>query len=184
MTGRHSTSPPKTKPDDTREVALSAGNRAPTAYRGPMKQLLRYLAVVGLGVLLVGCNTFDSRAKEKSATFSGLDETTRDRLKERNLRVGDTFDMVYIALGAPDEKREILRREGTETTWIYNAYWQEYRGTALVGYRRYTVYNQATKTFRVVYEPVREAIYTPRVEERLRISFADGLVSAIEEIKT
>jgi hypothetical protein len=148
-----------------------------------MKSFLRYLLVLGFGVLLVGCNTFDSRAKEKSATFTGLDEATRARLKERNLRVGDTFDMVYIALGAPDERREVVRRSGTETTWVYNAYWQEYRGTAIVGYRRFAIYNQATKTYHIIYEPVREAIYTPRVEERLRVYFEGGLVNAIEEVK-
>jgi hypothetical protein len=149
-----------------------------------MNRFLCYLAVIALGAVLAGCNTFDSRSKEKAATFSTLDEATRERLKDRGLRVNDTFDMVYIALGAPDEKREVLRRSGTETTWVYNAYWQEYRGTVVVGYRRFTVYNEKTKTYHVIYQPVREALYAPRVEERLRISFEDGLVSAIEEAKT
>ena len=88
-----------------------------------------------LAVLLSGCSTFERRAEEKAGVFASLDETTRERLRERNLHVGDTLDMVYIAMGAPDERRVRHSADGSETTWIYNAYWQEYQGQALVGAR-------------------------------------------------
>lgn len=144
---------------------------------------LAFLAVALASLVLAGCSTFDSRSQEKAAVFNTLDDDTRDRLKERQIAVGDTFDMVYIALGAPDEKREKVTREGTATTWVYNAYWQEYRGETLVGYRRYSVYDREKKVYRVFYEPVRESVYTPRVEERLRVEFKDGRVTVVEEAK-
>ena len=91
--------------------------------------------------------------------------------------------MVYIALGAPDEKREKVTKDGASTTWVYNAYWQEYRGEVVTGYRRYTVYDKERKVYRVYYEPVRQSVYTPHVEERMRVQFENGAVESIEEAK-
>jgi len=134
-----------------------------------------------LAVLLSGCSTFERRAEEKAGVFASLDETTRERLRERNLHVGDTLDMVYIAMGAPDERRVRHSADGSETTWIYNAYWQEYQGQALVGYRRYVVRDAKTGRFQVFYEPVRDSVYVPREEERIRVTFRDDKVVAIEQ---
>jgi hypothetical protein len=132
-------------------------------------------------VLLAGCNTFERRAEEKADVFVALDDATRERLRERNLLVGDTEDMVYIALGAPDERRVRHSADGSETTWVYNAYWQEYQGQALVGYRRYVVRDERTGRFQIFYEPVRESVFVPREEERIRVSFRNGRVTAIEQ---
>jgi hypothetical protein len=134
-----------------------------------------------LGAWLAGCNTFERRAEEKSDTFFALDEATRERLRERNLRVGDTLDMVYIAMGAPDERRVRHSADGSDTTWVYNAYWQEYQGQALVGYRRYVVRDSETGRYRIYYEPVRESVFAPREEERIRVTFRDDKVTAIEQ---
>jgi hypothetical protein len=134
-----------------------------------------------LAVLLSGCNTFERRAEEKAGVFASLDEATRERLRERNLNVGDTLDMVYIAMGAPDERRVRHSADGSETTWIYNAYWQEYQGQALVGYRRYVVRDAKTGRFQVFYEPVRDSVYVPREEERIRVTFRGDRVVAIEQ---
>ncbi len=132
---------------------------------------------------LAGCSTFERRAEEKSATFNQLDEATRQRLKERDITVGDTQDMVYIALGVPDEKRDRLSMDGSETTWVYNAYWQEYQGQALVGYRRHVVFDPGSRRYRVYYTPVSQSVYAEREEERIRVTFNNGKVSSIEQVK-
>ncbi len=144
-------------------------------------KLGQLLSALLASVLLAGCNTFERRAEEKSDIFVALDEATRERLRERNLLVGDTEDMVYIALGAPDERRVRHSADGSETTWVYNAYWQEYQGQALVGYRRYVVRDPRTGRFQIFYEPVRESVFVPREEERIRVSFRNGRVTAIEQ---
>lgn len=132
---------------------------------------------------LAGCSTFERRAEEKSATFNQLDEATRQRLKERDITVGDTQDMVYIALGVPDEKRDRLSLDGSETTWVYNAYWQEYQGQALVGYRRHVVFDPGSRRYRVYYTPVSQSVYAEREEERIRVTFNNGTVSSVEQVK-
>jgi hypothetical protein len=133
-------------------------------------------------ILLLGaCSTYRSRSEEKAAVFNSLDTETRERLKARVIHVGDREDMVYIALGRPDEKRETLDATGRSTTWVYNAYWQEYQGTHLSGYRRHVSYDAATKSYRVVDIPDYQPVYQSRSEERVRITFQNGRVTVVEQ---
>lgn len=148
-----------------------------------MKFLMTALCVALMGLATAGCSTFEKRAKERAATFSALDEATRARLEEKELRVGDTEDMVYIALGAPDEKRETLNEAGRDTMWIYNAYWQEYQGTHFVGYRRHVVGTPGTGNYRVYFEPIHRDVYASRMEERIRVTMRDGRVTVVEQVK-
>lgn len=160
------------------------GRVEPSHARTGLKEIMRHSILLALGLAalaLAGCSTFERRAEEKAGVFASLDETTRERLRERNLQPGDTLDMVYIALGAPDERRVRHSADGSETTWVYNAYWQEYQGQALVGYRRYVVRDSRTNRYQIFYEPVRESVYTPREEERIRVTFRGDRVSAIEQ---
>lgn len=142
-----------------------------------------WLGLASLLILATGCSTFDKRAEEKSATFAGLSQATRARLESKELHVGDSEDMVYIALGAPDEKREALTAGGRDTTWIYNAYWSEYQGTRIVGYRREVQGTPGSGNYRVYYQPIERDIYAPRSEERIRITMRDGKVTVVEQIK-
>lgn len=135
-------------------------------------------AVLGL---LAGCSTFNSRAEENAAVFTTLDAATKDRLKARVIHVGDREEMVYIALGRPDEKRETLDATGRSTTWVYNAYWQEYQGTRLTGYRRLVNYDAGSKSYRVVDVPDYQPVYQARSEERVRITFQNGRVTVVEQ---
>ena len=134
------------------------------------------------GLFFTGCNSFEKRAEQKSATFNSLDESTQQRLKEGNIAVGDTPDMAYIALGVPDAKRQRVTSDGRELVWIYKTYYQDYQGTALVGYRRYFV-PVGPNRYVVRYEPVRTEVYDERSEENMRITFVNGRVSAIEQMQ-
>ncbi len=140
-----------------------------------------WLICFGALVALSGCVNFESRALEKAAVFASLDDATKARLQAKEIRVGDTADMVYVALGKPTEKEEKISAGGRTGTWIYSAYWQEYQGTRLVGYRRGVVYNAASKSYHVFYTPDYQPIYTPRVEDRLRIIFEGDRVSVVEQ---
>lgn len=139
--------------------------------------LLVLLGLFGLSA----CSSFASRAKEKAAVFGALDPATRTRLEAREILVGDTADMVYIALGKPDEKQEKITADGVAGVWIYSAYWEEYQGTRLVGYRRDVVYNAGTKSYQVFYTPDYQPVYAPRVEDRLRVTFEAGRVTVVEK---
>ena len=136
------------------------------------------VAVLGL---VAGCNTFNRRVEQKSDVFYSLDEPTQRRLKEGNIEVGDSPDMVYIALGVPDSKRQRITSDGRELTWIYKTYYQDYQGSELVGFRRYFV-PVGPNRYVVRFEPVRREIYNERSEENMRINFVNGRVSMIEQV--
>ena len=144
----------------------------------------RLLGILCLGLALLGltaCSTFESRAKKRPELYASLDAATKARLEIGAIDLGDTPDMVYLALGAPDEKREQVTSAGSSQTWIYSDYWHEYQGTRLVGYRRDVIYNPATKTYVTSTVPDYQPIYAPRVEDRLRITFQNGRVSVVEQ---
>lgn len=141
---------------------------------------LTALLLVGIS-LLTSCNTIKSRIDEKSALFNSLDPQVQDHLRKGLIDVGYTEDMVYIALGKPDEKSEKTTTAGTTTTWIYNTYWEEYEGTHTAGYRRHVVFDPRIRAYRVFYVPVREEVYSAHEEEKTRVTFKNGLVESIEQ---
>jgi len=146
-----------------------------------MKTPLLILACVAL--IMTGCSTVDSRIKEKSAAFETLDPQTQVRLKQSIIRVGDSPDMVYIALGQPDRTRAKTTATGQSLIWIYSTYTREYEGTEFVGYRRHAFFDRRADAWRIHYEPVRADLYSDRVEEYMRVTFEDGKVTAIEQTK-
>jgi hypothetical protein len=147
-----------------------------------MKTLL-LIAVSLLMLPLSGCNTFNQRAEEKAATFDSLDPQAREKLKHGVIEIGNTPDMVYIALGRPDEKRAKATDHGQEQTWIYNSYQQDYAGTVHTGYHRVLIYDRRSRRYFVYFEPVYANVYSEHAEENIRIVFRDDKVVSIEQPK-
>lgn len=150
----------------------------------PFMKSFYLLAVAGLALLLSGCNTLNRRIQQHEAMFNALDAPTQEKIRAGTVEMGYTMDMVYVALGDPDERRDNLTAKGRTTDWIYNSYSQDYAGTANVGYRRMVAYNPKTGQAVVWLEPVYADVYRQRIEPHIRISFKDGRVSAIEQVKS
>lgn len=133
-------------------------------------------------LLAGGCSTFQTRVREKSATYESLPPETQERLQRGTIGLGDTQDMVYIALGHPDEKRQITTPDGEQETWIYRSYWEQYEGTAWVGWHRVIVPARNGRGYLIYHEPVRRDVYSQHVDEVIRVSFdRRGVVSAVEQ---
>jgi hypothetical protein len=144
--------------------------------------LLFARSLIGLTlVLLAGCSTINSRIDENAAYFDSLPLESQERIRKGIVEVGDTTDMVYIAMGAPAEKRSSRSARRDRETWIYQVHYQDWVGRAHVGYRRVVVYNEKTKKSYVYHEPVYQDIYREHTEDRIRIEFERGVVSAIEQ---
>ena len=148
-----------------------------------MFKIHRLLALVCLALFLGGCSTIPSRIKEKSAAFSALDADTQIKIRLGRVEVGYSPDLVYIALGTPDERLTQTTKTGTSETWIYNSYRQEYLGSTRTGYRQYVVIDPKTHQAVVIYEPVYSSIYRDRVDERIRINFKASQVESIEQVQ-
>lgn len=135
------------------------------------------IAIVLLGV--TACSTFESRAREKSDVFESLPSHEQKRLERGVIRVGDTEDMVYIALGRPDEKRAVDTADGRRDVWSYRSYWQEYASTEWIGWHRSIV--PGPRGFVIFHEPVTANIYRTHDEERIRVTFQNGRVVSVEQ---
>jgi len=144
--------------------------------------------IISLGVLataltLTGCNTFASRARERSDTFESLAPSEQQRLQRGVIGIGDNQDMVYIALGTPDERRDITTADGTQTMWVYRSYWQQYEGTAWLGYRRFIVPMSTGRGYTIFHEPVTQDVYRTHADDRIRVTFdRSGVVSQVEQV--
>jgi hypothetical protein len=141
------------------------------------------LILIATACLITGCQSVDHRIKENQALFDRLDPLIQSRIKQGLIAVGDTPDMVYIALGKPSEVKETTTASGKETTWIYLNYWQEYQGTQIVGHRRIVYFDAKANAYRVYFEPIEQSIYTEHVQDKTRVYFKDGKVSALEQSK-
>jgi len=146
---------------------------------------IRYatLSLIGTLAFFTGCETVNDRIKEKPAAFAQADAAAQDKIKQGIIDIGFSEDLVYVALGKPDQKRESISPTGKTVTWIYNTYYQRYDGTRFAGYSRRVYFDPYLKTYRVYYRPVFAEVYTDETEERIRIVFKDGKVAVIEQSK-
>jgi hypothetical protein len=145
--------------------------------------LKKIVLFAGLMLVLAGCNTIDHRISEKQDVFNRLDPQTQDKIRQGVVEVGYTQDMVYIALGPPDARHEKVTAKGTETTWVYKTYYEQFEGMEHVGYRRIVFFDPADHVYHVYYEPVSTPVYSQHEEDNIRVTFVDGKVTAIEQNK-
>ncbi len=136
--------------------------------------------VATLALALAGCSTIN----EKAAVFSTLDPATQQQIRQGQVGIGYTPDMVYMALGRPTKNIHRVTNDGTETTWIYKSYYEEYAGTAFTGYHRYAVRDRVSGRYVIYTEPVYTDFYRQRADEYLRLTFKNGKVTAIEQTNT
>lgn len=148
-----------------------------------MKKPLQFLLPL-LILALAGCSTFERRSEEKASTFAALSPEEREKLRRGVIEIGNSPDMVYIALGKPDETRETATPEGRETVWIYNRYYQEYEGNFRSGYRRILLFDPVRNRYVVFFEPVYTDVFSHHSEENIRIVFRNDRVVLIEQPKS
>jgi hypothetical protein len=144
--------------------------------------LLVTLLLVTLTV--TGCDTFQRRSQERASTFASLAPAEQEKLRRGVIEVSNTPDMVYIALGRPDETHETSTAQGRETVWIYNSYHREYEGNIHTGYHRILIFDPVRKRYTVFYEPISTDVYSEHSDEHIRIKFKDDKVAVIEQPKT
>lgn len=149
-----------------------------------MKPRLPILALaVTVLLFAAGCQSVDNRIREKPDVFAKLDKVAQDKIKQGIIDIGFTPDMVYLALGEPDEKRDKLTSEGRSEIWIYNTYYERFDGTAHIGYFRRVYYDPFLRAYRLFYQPAYADTYSSTKEERIRVVFKDGKAAVIEQTK-
>jgi hypothetical protein len=116
-----------------------------------------------------------------SGVYNSLPPAEQQRLQRGLISIGDSPEMVYIALGNPDERRDVVTADGARTTWVYRTYWQQYEGTAWLGYRRIIVPARDGRGYVVYHEPVTQDVYRTHVDDHIRVTFANNVVQQVEQ---
>lgn len=147
-----------------------------------MKRLIQLPLLVGLSLLLGACSTINSRIEEKAPVFYSLDSNTRAKIAHGDIDIGYTPDMVYIALGQPDVRRQSRSQTGNTETWIYRSYYEDYVGSGFMGYHRW--YAPYGRYYRVYWEPVYTGYYREVAQDDIRVTFRDGKVVMIDQART
>lgn len=146
-------------------------------------RLFRTLLLAGSLGFLVGCQSVESRIRERPEAFANADLATQEKITQGIIELGFTEDHVYLALGEPDQKRETVNADGKTVTWIYNTYYDRYDGRGFAGYHRSVYYDPYVRAYRMYYRPVFADTYVQEKEERIRIVYQNGKVTAIEQTK-
>ena len=147
-------------------------------YRRTLPALVSLLALLVFG----GCQTVDTRIKEKPAVFAALDKTTQDMIKQGVIGIGYTEDMVYLAIGGPDQIRESVTTTSRTLIWIYNSYTSYYDGAYMMGYYGYGYPYPYYRPYSYYYGAPWGGGYHTEKEERIRVTFNAGRVSAIDQV--
>jgi len=151
-------------------------------------RLLIPLAALGVLLFSVGCQTVDTRIKEKPAVFASVDKETQEKIKQGIIGIGYTEDMVYLALGSPDQIRESVTATSRTLSWIYNSYTTHYDGIYGMGmgygyYSRYPYYPYPYyRPYPYYYGGYYGGGSYTEKEERIRVTFNHGKVTAIDQV--
>lgn len=141
------------------------------------------LLLVVAASALTGCSTISSRIDQRSEVFAALPADDQARLRRGEVAVGDSSDMVYIALGEPTRRRAITTAGATRAEWIYRVYEERYEGPHFAGYRRAVAIDPRTGRRFIYFRPEYADVYSGHAEDRIRIVFEGSRVAVIEELK-
>ncbi len=155
-----------------------------------MKKLIHLPLLLGAVLLLGACSTISTRINEKAPLFYSLDPNTRAKIAHGDIDLGFTPDMVYIALGAPDVKRQSVSTTGQTEQWIYRSYYDDdyvgagWAGPGFYGYHRW--YAPYHGFYRFYWEPMYwGGAYGRGIpEDDIRVTFQNGRVIMIDQAST
>lgn len=149
-----------------------------------MLRRLPLLLALAAALAAAGCSSaVDRRIHARQAQFNQLDPVSQANIRNGQVDLGFTPDMVFMALGEPTRREQKLVADGVQMTWVYKAYYNEMVGTADVAYRRQIVYNPRSRTYAIFVEPAPGEVYAVHAQDRVKVQFTNGKVSSIEQDK-
>jgi hypothetical protein len=151
-----------------------------------MNKFLPLPLLLGAIALLGACSTVNTRINEKAEVFNRLDPATQSKITHGDVDIGFTPDMVYMALGRPDARRESVSNEGQTETWIYRSFYEDDAPgfTGWRGFHRWYAYDPYGRFYRVYWEPVYYDAFPQVAQDDIRVTFRNGRVIMIDQART
>ena len=131
-------------------------------------------------MIATGCATPESRIKKHPEMFSAFPPEVQERVRLGEIRVGDTSDMVYIALGHPDRVYTRQTSHAALEVWAFTEhnYRHDYRPV-----RARVAHHDSDGRLRHGYQTDWVRVEWTEEYEALRVEFLDGGATAIEALK-
>ena len=150
-----------------------------------MKKLIRLSLLLSGALLLGACSSVGTRIQQNASLFYSLDANTRAKIAHGDIDLGFTPQMVYIALGQPDVKRQSVSAQGVTETWIYRTYydypaWGPGWGPGWGYHRWFAPYGGA---WRVYWQPMYFDAYPGYAQDNIRVTFKNGRVVMVDQVK-
>ena len=139
-----------------------------------MKRVISVSAILA-AALAGGCvgSTPATRIEQRPAVFRAWPEAVQAKVRAGQVEVGFTPDMVRMALGEPDRVRSLVTPQGRSEIWIFFDHGPHFSIGLGVG----------VSSGHNAYGGGAGVGAGPDGEERLRVIFDGGKVSAIETVK-
>jgi hypothetical protein len=80
-------------------------------------------------LMIAGCNAVQGRIDKNPIAFAALSPQSQARVRKHIIDIGDSTDVVYIALGKPDDVFENTSSNVHQTVWAYDNHKPESEGT-------------------------------------------------------
>lgn len=135
----------------------------------PAKSLFR-LPLLSAAVLLAACSSPASRIDDQKSAYESYPAEVQQKLAAGQIGLGYTQEQALIALGQPRRRFNRTTATGSEEVWSYSARSGPSFGFGLGGGSGNVGGGIGLST------------YGNNADEKMRVVFADGKVTAIEEI--
>lgn len=131
-------------------------------------------------LLIAGCATPAHRIKQNPEIFAAFPPEIQEKVRNGEIEVGFSKDMVYIARGRPDREYQRQTAEGVTDVWAYVDvdHWTEQQRVS--GNFRY---RDSEGRLRNAYDSAWVDVRHEREYEKVRVEFQKGIVTAIETVR-
>ena len=122
-----------------------------------------------LGWLLGGCSSPDGGIPTE--------------LSHGPVKVGDTPDMVYAAIGRPDQRADVPNAVRYASVWTYQNYFNAVENPRASGWREVTTPEIRNQHDQLVHQAVLKDLPRTPLGGTLRVTFVGGVVSSVARVK-
>lgn len=138
-----------------------------------MKLTPKILALVSLA-FLAACSTPESRIADKRAVFDQFPADVQQKVRAGQVDVGFTKEMVLLALGEPDRQFTRKTEAGDTEVWGYHDHQPQFSfGLGIGSGGRHSGVGGGIAMSSGGYDP----------EEKIRVEFREGRVTAVDHLK-
>ncbi len=140
-----------------------------------MRSIASALCLVSVALLAACSSTPDARIAKNQPAFSGYPAPVQQKIRAGEVDVGFTPEMVRLALGDPTRQFNRQSDQGASEVWVYHDNGPRFSfGVGIGGaVGRHSSAGIGLGTSTGGYDP----------EEKMRVEFRDGKVTAIEYVK-